>query len=299
MGGSDIDQWLLAEVLRRIGLEGQDLGNDYTPLLARCEQAKIALSAQEEAPLTFSISGQHYRLTLTRADLENLLEQHGFYAALRYVIEKVLTKARREGIFKEDIYHVLLVGGVSLMPSVQAVLREIFSDQAVHAGKPFTAVAEGALQIAQGYGLDDYLNHSYGIRHFSQDQHHYEEIIPAGTRYPMDKPVELILSASFPEQKAIELVIGEISSDSTPLIEVEYENGQAVFVSKVDEDEQQITVLNAEKPTLIYLTPAGKPGKERIKASFWIDARRTLRVNATDLKTHENLLDNEIVATLR
>ncbi len=291
IGGSDIDQWMLAEIQSRAGLKP---GNDVA-LLAQCEQAKIALSSQEETV----ISGADYALPFSRSDLEALLDQHGFYEALRYVIEKVMIKARREGIFKEDIHHVLLVGGVSLMPSVQALLRSYFSDQAVHADKPFTAVAEGALQIAGGCGLNDYLNHSYGIRHFSASAHHYEELIPAGTRYPMKGPVDLILGASHAEQKAIELVIGEIASDATPLIEVTYEDEQAIFVSKVDEDAQQIVALNETAPTLIYLTPAGKPGKERIKASFWVDDRRHLRVSVIDLKTHEALLNNVVVTTLR
>lgn len=293
IGGSDIDQWMLAEICAGRGLE-----ND-TALLARCEQAKIALSSQEETVLELNVSGRGHTVPFSRAALETLLERHGFYEALRYVIEKVMIKARREGIFKEDIHHVLLVGGVSLMPSVQATLRTYFSDQAVHADKPFTAVVEGALQIAAGCGLNDYLNHSYGIRHFSGSAHHYEELIPAGTRYPMKDPVDLILGASYVDQKAIELVIGEIASDATPLIEVAYEDGRAVFVSKVDEDEQQIVPLNETAPTLIYLTPAGKPGKERIKASFWIDDRRHLCVSVIDLKTHETLLNQVVVATLR
>ena len=65
--------------------------------------------------------------------------------------------ARQRGIFKEDIRYVLLVGGTSLMPSVQRTLKQYFTDTAVRSDKPFTAVAEGALQVAAGFGLDDYL----------------------------------------------------------------------------------------------------------------------------------------------
>ncbi|MBZ0278346.1 MAG: Hsp70 family protein [Anaerolineae bacterium] len=191
IGGSDIDQWLLAEVLKRSGLVSTDLGSDYTSVLTQCEQAKIALSTEESASFSFDAAAKKHTFTITRAELEELLETNGFYAALRRVIDKVMHVAHRRGIFKEDIHYVLMVGGTSLMPSVQTTLGQYFSEQAVYADKPFTSVAEGALQLAAGYGLDDYLAHSYGIRYLDPEtnEHAYDEFIPMGTAYPTNQPV--------------------------------------------------------------------------------------------------------------
>ncbi|MEO1288595.1 MAG: Hsp70 family protein [Chloroflexota bacterium] len=165
IGGSDIDQWILQDVLKRTGLTASELGSAYAPTLTECERAKIELSTEESVDINFEASGKAHTLTLTQEELETLLEENEFYTALRRVVDKVMHVARQRGIFKEDIKYVLMVGGTSLMPSVQRTLAQYFTDMAVRADKPFTAVAEGALQLAAGYGLEDYLVHSYGLRY--------------------------------------------------------------------------------------------------------------------------------------
>jgi len=197
---------------------------------------------------------------------------------------------------------VLLVGGTSLMPSVQRTLGQYFTDMAVRADKPFTAVAEGALQVAAGYGLEDYLIHSYGLRYLTEDgKHDYDEVIPMGSRYPTESPVQVMLSAAHSDQKEVEFVIGEIDTDSVAMVEVKYEGDQAVFVAQAAEGGQQIVALNEAQATgmLAKLDPPGKPGEDRLKAEFSIDDRRQLRVTVTDIKTMKTLLDDVPVVTLR
>jgi molecular chaperone DnaK (HSP70) len=303
IGGSDVDQWLLAHVLEKAGMQSSDLGSDYASLLTLCEQAKIRLSTEETTQVKFEAGGKPRKVTVTREDLEALLEENGFFKTLRRVVDKVMHVARQRGIFKEDIHYVLLVGGTSLMPSVQRTLGQYFTDMAVRADKPFTAVAEGALQVAAGYGVEDYLIHSYGLRHLNPDTgvHDYDEIIPMGSRYPMDSPVEVILGAAHPDQKEVEFVIGEIDTDSVAMVEVKYEDGQAVFVAKAADTEQQIIPLNEGESTkwLARLDPSGTPGEDRLRAQFIIDERRQLRVTVSDVQTNQVLLDNIAVVTLR
>ncbi len=303
IGGSDVDQWLLATVLERTGLTTKDLGDGYPRLLTACEQAKIELSTVEIATIQFEdAAGKTHSVDYSRTDLEALLEKNGFFNALRRVVDKVMHVARQRGIFKEDIHYVLMVGGTSLMPSVQRTLGQYFTDMAVRADKPFTAVAEGALQVAAGFGLEDYLIHSYGLRHLDENSntHQYDEIIPMGSRYPSEEHIEVMLGAAHENQESIEFVIGEIDSDAVSMIEVQYENGQAVFVAQANETNQQIIPLNEAEAVKILakLEPAGKPGEDRIKAEFRIDDRRRLRVSVTDIKTDKPLLQDVIVTTL-
>lgn len=303
IGGSDIDQWLVLEVLKRAGLTTSEIGNNYNTLLTRCEIAKIALSTEQQTEISFEAGGKSYTILITRTELEALLEANGFFISLRQVVDKVMHAARQRGIFKEDIHHVLLVGGTSLMPSVQRTLGKYFGELAVHTHKPFTAVAEGALQVAAGYGLEDHLLHSYGLRHLNAQtgSQQYEEIIPMGSKYPTEKPVEIILSAAHEQQQEIEFIIGEINSDAVSMIEVQYENGQAVFVAQGNSTDQQIMPLNeaAALQMLAKLSPAGKAGENRLKAEFSIDERRLLRLKVTDLHSSKILLDNVAVVTLR
>lgn len=303
IGGSDIDQWMLAHVLKETGVSTKDLGNEYARLLTQCELAKINLSTEEKVDIQFETNGSAHGVTVTRAQLEALLDENGFYTALRRVVDKVMHVARQRGIFKEDIHYVLMVGGTSLMPSVQDTLKQYFTDMAVRADKPFTAVAEGALQIAAGYGLEDYLVHSYGLRHLDQDsgEHRYDELIAMGSRYPTEQPVEVFLSAAHADQKEIEFVIGEIDTDSVAMIEVRYEDGQAVFVAQASSSDQQIIPVNEAEVLkfLAPLSPPGKLGEERLKAEFSVDDRRQLRMTVTDVRQKKTLLSDVVVATLR
>lgn len=302
IGGSDIDQWLLQWTLRQTGVTSKALGKDYTTLLTHCEQAKIALSTQTEAKIAFEAEGKKHEVSITREQLEALLEENGFFTALRHVIDKVMHVARQRGIFKEDVDHVLMVGGTSLMPSVHATLQQYFTGTTVRSDKPFTAVAEGALQVAAGYGLDDYLIHSYGIRYLNeQGEHDYDEIIPMGSRYPTETPIEIMLGVAHNNQKEVEFVIGEIDTDSISMLEVQYEDGQAVFVAQAGESGEQIIALNEADAlkSIAKLDPPGSPGENRMKASFMIDENRQLRISVTDIKTNHTLLKDLPLVSLR
>jgi len=302
IGGSDVDQWLLQEVLKRTGLTSESLGSEYATLLTLCEDCKIKLSTVEEDTLTFKVDDNEHSVKITRAELEEILEANGFFTALRRVVDKVMHVARQRGIYKEDIHYVLLVGGTSLMPAVQRTLGQYFTDMAVRADKPFTAVAEGALQVAAGYGLEDYLIHSYGLRYLTEDNtHDYDEIIPMGSRYPTEQPVEVMLGAAHKDQTEIEFVIGEIDTDSVAMVEVKYEGDQAVFVAQAAEGGQQIVALNEAEAVsmLAKLDPPAQPGQDRLKAAFSVDDRRQLRVTVTDIKSNKTLLEDVPVVTLR
>ncbi len=303
IGGMDIDQWLLAEVLERTGQSPQDLGVDYAALLRTCEDAKIALSTAESTLVGFATGGsQPLSLPFTRTELEALLDRHAFYTALDQAVDRVMRTAHRRGIFKEDVNHVLLVGGTSLIPSVQQLLKGYFRDTAVRVDKPFTAIAEGALQVAAGLGLDDYLVHSYGLRHLDphSGEHRYEEILPMGSRYPTEKPVSILLGAAYPDQPAIEFVIGQIDAEAVSMVEVKYEDGQAVFVAQADHSALHIRPLNTSQgeTTLVDLDPPGKPGDDRLRADFTIDGERHLRLTVTDLLSGERLLQDAPLARL-
>lgn len=302
IGGSDIDHWIAHAMLKRMGIDKATAGDSYGPLLTVCEEAKIRLSSLETTEIHCVIAGTAQTLTLTRTELEALLEENGFFAALRRVVDKMMHTARQRGIFKEDIHYVLMVGGTSLMPSVQRTLGEYFTDMAVRADKPFTAVAEGALQVAAGFGLQDYLLHTYGIRHLTENgAHTYDEIIPMGSTYPTppDRPVEIVLSAAHPNQTEIEFVIGEIDAESFSMIEVEFEDGQPVFVAQAASGERKFNPLNAHEPLRLKLEPPGIPGEERLQALFTIDDARKLRLSVVDLKTAASLLYDAPLMTLR
>ena len=291
LGGSDIDQWLLGDLLQRNSIEIHDLGNDYAALLTACEQAKIELSSEEMVSIAFQVGKRTFNNSIQRDELEALLGQNGFYDSIRRVLDKIMHIAQRQGIFREDIQHVLMVGGASLMPSVQKTLQDYFYEKAVRVDRPFTAVVEGALQIAVGFGLEDYLVHSYGLRYLDPQtgKPRYDEIVAMGSSYPT-KPVEVILEAAHPRQEQVEFVIGEITTDAVSTVEVQYEEGQAYFVAQAKPEGQVIIPLNHDNPLTVQLTPPGEPGTERLRARFWVDEQRHMQLNVYDLRRKKELL---------
>lgn len=304
LGGDDVDHWLLEDLLERNGTSRGEIGDAYTQLKLACETAKIRLSEHESAevsvfdPDTF----RTYRATFTRTQLEDLLDRRGFFSAFQQTVNKVLRAARARGIFPEDIGAVLLIGGTSQLPSVRRLVHTQFGAERVSEDRPFEAVAHGALKLAAGMGLDDFLCHAYGVRHLSPvtGRHEWEEIIPAGTRYPLEEPPMLILTASRDGQEALELVIGEVEESAGSVAEVMF-GGRAILMVDGAIELRQVIPLNDEdgSRTVAQLDPPGKAGEDRVEVLFDVDANRTLRVTVTDLLTHRVLLENAPVVELR
>lgn len=324
LGGSDIDQWLLQEILRREKLSPESLGAGYAALLSACENAKIMLSTQAETTIRFDPGqGRGTATQLTRAELEALMTQHGFFSTLNQALEKVMGLASQKGVYREDIQHVLLVGGTSLVPSVQKTLDEYFraitrrqrksitqmpawpasswqiENTTIRVDKPFTAVVEGALQVSAVFGLDDQLAHGYGLRYLDESGvQRFDEILPMGSLYPSKKPVSVTLSASRPKQDILEIVVGQIRTDALGSVEETFSGGQIASIAQANTRAQEIVLLNPGQPLQIRLAPPGQPGYGRLRADFSIDRMRRLRVSVSDLKTRKKLLVDAIVATL-
>jgi molecular chaperone DnaK (HSP70) len=268
------------------------------------EAAKIRLSSHETAEVSVfdPDSYRTYRATITRSQLEDLLDRQQFYTLIQKTVNKVLRVARTRGIFPEDVGAVLMIGGTSQIPSVRRMVRTQFGAERVFEHKPFEAVAHGALSLAMGVGLDDFLYHSYCVRHLSphSGRHEWEEIIPSGTRYPLAEPVRLVLTASRDGQEALELVIGEVEESAGGTVEVMF-GGRAIVMVDGVIDIQRVVPMNDDEGsrTMAYLDPPGKAGEDRIEVEFNVDNNRALRVSVLDLLTEKVLLHSVPVVELR
>lgn len=324
LGGSDIDQWLLQEVLRRENLSSSSLGAGYAALLSACEQAKIALSTAHETTLQFSNeAGKQISILLTRAELEALIRQNGLFGALQGALEKVMGLAAQKGVYREDVQHVLLVGGTALIPSIQQTLDEYFraitqrqrkaitqmpawpaltwkiGNTSIRVDKPFTAVVEGALQVAAGFHLDDQLAHGYGLRYLdATGTQRFDEIIPMGSVYPSKTSTRLTLGAAHGDQEHIEFVIGQIDTDALSAAEGNFAGEQKTSMAQAGTKAQRIALLNAGQPIQVKLSSPGQPGEARLLAEFRVDALRRLRLSVTDLGTRKKSLVDAVVIAL-
>ncbi len=296
LGGTDLDDWLVDHFAQT-----QDL--PVTPLTLRlAERLKIQLSLQPQATEIYfdADTFDSYELSLDRDQFEEILTQHQFFERLDASMTQVLQQARRQGIAVDDIESVLLVGGSSQIPAVQAWVQQYFQADKLCSSRPFEAIAHGALQLTQDIELKDFLYHSYGVRYWDrrQNAHNWHPIIPVGQPYPMANPIELMLGASLDGQPSIELVIGELGSE-TGGTEV-YFDGDRLVTRSLGASQATVQPLNDRDGarSIADLNPPGYPGCDRIKVQFWVDESRALRITVEDLLVQTLLVQNQVVAQL-
>ncbi|MBU0482172.1 MAG: molecular chaperone DnaK [Proteobacteria bacterium] len=149
LGGEDFDMrivnWLADEFKRSQGI---DLRNDpmaLQRLKEEGEKAKMELSTAMETDInlpfiTADASGpKHLNIKLSRAKLEGLVAD---------LIDRTqgpcLTALKDAGLSASDIDEVILVGGMTRMPKVQAKVKEIFGKEPHKGVNPDEVVAIGA-----------------------------------------------------------------------------------------------------------------------------------------------------------
>ena len=296
LGGSDIDNWLVDYFVETQGLT-------RSPLTTRlAERLKIQLSQKQSANEVYfnDETFESYELKLDRNAFESILREHQFFEILDDKMAQVLQQGRRSGIEVSDIDAVLLVGGTAQIPAVQEWVKQYFDSSKIRCEKPFEAIALGALQLSQGIEVQDFLYHSYGVRYWDRRNncHNWHSIIKAGQAYPMSDPVELVLGASVDNQPSVELIVGELGSQ-TGATEV-YFDGDRLITRQLGGGQTAVQPLNDRDGArnIAQLAPPGNPGRDRIKIQFWVDAQRSLRITVEDLLTNQTLLQNQLVAQL-
>ena len=296
LGGSDLDHWIVDHFVNTQELTA-------TPLIARlAERLKIQLSISTQAQEVFfnDETFDTYDLSLTRSQFEQILSDRGFFTKLDESMEQVLQQARRQGLAISDIDAVLLVGGTVQIPAVQNWVRQYFDQSLIRCEKPFEAIAQGALQLSQGVQLKDFLYHGYGIRYWDRRQncHSWHPLIKAGQPYPMENSVELVLGASVDKQPSIELIVGELGTE-TVQTEV-YFDGDRLVTRNLTGSQSPVQALNDREGSrsIAELDPPGVPGSDRIKVQFQVDGDRFLKITVEDLLTDRLLVEDQAVVQL-
>ncbi len=149
LGGDDFDQvildWLADEFKKQ---EGIDLKGDKQALQRlrdAAEKAKIELSSTQEAEIsipfvTATDSGpKHLEMKLSRAKLEAMVKP-----LIDKSFEAVASCLKDAKIEPKDVGEIVLVGGMTRMPAVQAAVQEFFGKEPHKGINPDEVVAVGA-----------------------------------------------------------------------------------------------------------------------------------------------------------
>jgi len=149
LGGDDLDQrvieWITQEFKRQ---EGIDLKADPMALQRikeAAEKAKIELSSTQQTDInlpfiTADQSGpKHLHLTLTRAKFEQLVDD-----LIGRTVGPCKQAIQDSGLKATEIDEVILVGGSTRIPKVQATVKELFGKEPHKGVNPDEVVAIGA-----------------------------------------------------------------------------------------------------------------------------------------------------------
>ncbi len=149
LGGGNFDQriidWMATEFMKEYSIDLRKDRMALQRLKEAAEKAKHELSGSLETEInlpfvTADASGpKHLSLKLTRAKLEALVED-----LIQKMVHPCEVCMKDAGISRDKIDEVILVGGMTRMPRVQAKVREIFGKEPHKGVNPDEVVALGA-----------------------------------------------------------------------------------------------------------------------------------------------------------
>ena len=300
LGGRDFDRWIL-DALQPEGLP--DEGNGLIALLNAAERLKCRLSDSDRSEretlieLASSRDLEHpVQLRMDRQTFSQLLSDRGLFTALEGLLEQTLKEAELKGCRREDLDAVVLVGGGAHLPQLKQWLEQALPSTPMLTPPPMAAVAKGALSLTPGVRLQDLLQKGISLRCWNRRSHahHWHPLFMRGQPWPSSQPLELVLSASNPDQTSVELVLGEAQPHMRHEVVMVDGLPQVLETSESWTNVNRRDGITCELP----LVPPGQPGEDCLKLRFHLNDKAELILEGDDLRTGAPL-ERQVLGTVR
>jgi len=267
LGGDDFDRvimdWVCDEFESQSGVDIRKDKMAMQRVRDAAEKAKIELSSTLETSINLPFLAaddagpKHLELQLTRARLENLVEP-----LIRKTIDPCKQALHDAGISTTQIQKVILVGGMTRMPSVREAVKKFFNQDPQKGVDPDEVVAKGA--AIQGGVLTGQV----------------EEVILLDVT-PLSLGIETlggVMTRLIPRNTTVptrKTQIFSTASDNQPAVSVHVLQGER----ELAKDNRTLGRFD-----LVGIPPAPR-GVPQIELTFDIDANGIVKVSAKDLGT--------------
>ncbi len=310
IGGATLDQWLIRDLGGRFVLTPADLSSEVLvkSLQRVCERAKEELSYGHEVPVTFHdpTRDQTHETTITRDDFEDLLRVRGLRERIHRTIDRALQAAAQKGYTEDRIESILMVGGSSSIPVVQQMLKDRFGPDRVYCSSPGTVVACGAARHRGGQELEEYVQHTYGIRYWNSQtgEYDYRIIVRRGAGFPTRaKTAQFFVKGTYDGQTHLGISVFEMGTgtQTNPSRELLPEPGGGYRLVETTSENPVKTVnswINEHNLTLLVASPPVKKGEIGFEVWFDIDGNKRLLISCRDVRTGRMVMERSPIVQL-